>query len=113
MRRVGGRWLRLFGALAVIAGLVFWGAGAEAGVVRPGPPTGPATVPHNREAIIFDLFGVEPTDRKLIDGIAADLGDEGYRVTLHRDSTAGNGGNGGATIESFVKMADSASVIVI
>ena len=113
MRRVGGRWLRLFGALAFIAGPVLGGAGAEAGVVRPAPPTGPATVPHNREAFIFDLFGVEPTDRKLIDGIATDLGDEGYRVTLLRDSTAGNGGNGGATIESFVKMADTASVIVI
>ena len=49
MRRVGGRRLRLFGVLAVIAGLVFWGAGAEAGVVRPAPPTGPPTVPHNRD----------------------------------------------------------------
>jgi hypothetical protein len=100
-------------ALALAAAFLVWGTGADAGLVRPGPATGPATVPHNREAFIFDLFGIEPPERRLIDGISDDLSSEGYHVTLYRDSTAGDGGNGGATIENFVKMADTASIIII
>src|SRR3954454_13601488 len=86
-------------------------ATSSAGLGR--APVGPAVVPHNAKAAIYDLFGLNRENRQLLATIQGHLSQEGYDVTLYRDSTEGAGGHGGATLANFVKMARTASVIVI
>jgi hypothetical protein len=76
-------------------------------------PVGPADVPHNAKAAIYDLFGLNKDNGQIIGTIQQDLSQEGYDVALYRDSTEGAGGHGGGTLANFVKMAKTASVIVI
>jgi hypothetical protein len=86
-------------------------ATSSAGLGR--APVGPAVVPHTAKAAIYDLFGLNRENRQLLTTIQGHLSQEGYDVTLYRDSTEGAGGHGGATLANFVKMAKTASVIVI
>ena len=97
--------------VAVALVLTAFGATSSADLRR--APVGPAVVPHNAKAAIYDLFGLNRDNRELLTTIQEHLSQEGYDVTLYRDSTEGAGGHGGATLANFVKMARTASVIVI
>jgi hypothetical protein len=101
-------WIALLSLGLVLT--VFCGA-SSADLIR--PPTGPPAVPHTQKAAIYDLFGLNADDRKTLATIREHLSQEGYEVTLYRDSSEGAGGHGGATLANFVKMAKTASVIVI
>ena len=96
-------------ALALV--LTTFCATSSAGLGR--APVGPAVVPHTANAAIYDLFGLNKSNGEVIDTIKQHLAQEGYDVKLYRDSTEGAGGHGGATLANFVKMAKTASVIVI
>ena len=76
-------------------------------------PWVPPSCRTTRKAAIYDLFGLNRDNRELLTTIQEHLSQEGYDVTLYRDSTEGAGGHGGATLANFVKMARTASVIVI
>lgn len=96
-------------ALALV--LTTFCATSSAGLGR--APVGPAVVPHTAKAAIYDLFGLDKANRQIIGTIQQHLTQEGYDVKLYRDSTEGAGGRGGGTLANFVKMAKTASVIVI
>ena len=105
-------WLRsLIAVAALVTLLASRVASPSADVIR--LPTGPAVVPHTQKAAIYDLFGLHPGDRSLLATVQKHLSQEGYDVKLYRDSTEGAGGQGGATLANFVKLAKTASVIVI
>ena len=105
-------WPRSLVAVAALATLLAGSvASSSADLIR--TPTGPASVPHTQNAAIYDLFGLEPSNRKVIATIQQHLSQEGYSVKLYRDASEGAGGHGGATLANFVKMARTASVIVI
>ena len=71
-------------------------------------------VPHNNKAAIYNVFGLDPPNTKLINDLNDRLDREGYKTNLYVDSSeGGGGGQGGATLDNFVKMADEASVIII
>jgi hypothetical protein len=86
-------------------------ATSSADLIR--PPSGPPIVPRTPHAAIYDLFGLNKDNRQLLTTIQEHLSQEGYDVRLYRDATEGAGGHGGATLANFVKMAKTASVIVI
>ncbi len=90
-RSVPRRLIEIAALLAVVAAVLIWGAVADGGLVRPVPDTGAAVVPHNGEAYIYELFGLDGYDRKTLEVISKDLVNEGYRVNLLRDSTEGTG----------------------
>ncbi len=71
-----------------------------------------AKVPHNNVVNIYNLFGLDPSDRTLLDDLTAKLKTEGYEVTQFKDVTEGAGSQGGATFENFKSMAKNASVII-
>jgi hypothetical protein len=105
---------RRFPALVTaVIGLVLGAccASASAGLIR--TPPGPAVVPRTQQAAIYDLFGLDRNNNQILATIQQHLSQEGYDVKLYRDSTEGAGGQGGATLANFVKLAKTASVIVI
>jgi hypothetical protein len=105
-------WLRSLVAAAALATLLAGSvAGSSADLIR--VPSGPPVVPRTQTAAIYDLFGLDPSNRKLLSTIEQHLSQEGYDVKLYRDSTEGAGGHGGGTLANFVRMAKTASVIVI
>ena len=109
------RRIRLPPSLLVAAALATLLAGpvasSPAGLIR--TPAEPPVVPMTQHAAIYDLFGLNPDNRKLLSTLQQHLVAEGYDVKVYRDSTEGAGGRGGATLANFVKMAKTASVIVI
>ncbi len=109
------RSIRLLRALLVAAALATLLAGpvasSPADLIR--APAEPPVVPRTQHAAIYDLFGLSPDNRKLLSTVEQHLAAEGYDVKVYRDSTEGAGGRGGATLANFVKMAKTASVIVI
>jgi hypothetical protein len=86
-------------------------ASSPADLIR--APAEPPVVPKTQHAAIYDLFGLSAENRKLLSTVQQHLAAEGYDVKLYRDSTEGAGSRGGATLANFVRMAKTASVIVI
>lgn len=72
-----------------------------------------AIVPRNDEAAIYDVFGGSAIDQQTLGTVTDRLESEGYHVTRYEDRNEGAGDHGTATLANFVKMAKTASVVLV
>lgn len=102
---------RRLATLALLVGVTAVVSGSAA--AQPNATPGPAVVPRNDVAAIWNNFGFDARPFATYDAIARYLREEGYRVTRFQSPWGPNAGPGSATLANFVWMAAHASVIVI
>jgi hypothetical protein len=98
-----------------VMGIVRGGGSSTGSRQSPGTTTSGnpsvAVAPRNNKAAIFNKFGRNTYDIKLLMDVKAHLEKENYVVSMFDDPTEGAQGNGTATMNTFISMA-GASVIV-